>query len=80
MVAAFDTLTAEQLANDRVMAQMILETYDSMRARSSGPFHAGLEQLWQTHERLKTPLESNTDLTDGLTQAQVAATQAQVTR
>ena len=42
-----------------------------------GPFNAELEQLWQTHERLKTPLESNTDLTDGLTQAQVAARQAQ---
>ena len=75
LVAAFETLTAEQLANDRVMAQMI-GSYDSMR-EILGPFHAELEQLWQTHERLKTPLESNTDLTDRLMQAQIAATQAQ---
>ena len=75
LVAAFETLTAEQLANDRVMAQMI-GSYDSMR-EILGPFHEELEQLWQTHERLKTPLESNTNLTDRLMQAQVAATQAQ---
>ena len=75
LVAAFETLTAEQLANDRVMAQMI-GSYDSMR-EILGPFHEELEQLWQTHERLKTPLESNTDLTDRFMEAQIAATQAQ---
>ena len=75
LVAAFETLTVAQRGNDRVMTQ-VLDAYDSMRT-VLGPFNAELEQLWQTHERLKTPLESNTDLTDRLTQAQVAATQAQ---
>ena len=75
LVAAFETLTVEQRGNERVMTQ-VLDAYDSMRT-VLGPFNAGLEQLWQTHERLKTPLESNTDLTDRLMQAQVAATQAQ---
>ena len=75
LVAAFETLTDEQLGNERVMTQ-VLEAYASMRT-VLGPFHAELEQLWQTHERLTTPLESNTDLTDGLMQAQVAATQVQ---
>ena len=75
LVAAFETLTVEQRGNERVMTQ-VLDAYDSMRT-VLGPFNAELEQLWQTHERLKTPLESNTDLTDRLTQAQVAATQAQ---
>ena len=75
LVAAFEALSDEQLGNKRLMAQ-VLSAYESMRA-VLGPFHAGLEQLWQTHERLTTPLESNTDLTEQLTQAQVAATQAQ---
>ena len=56
----------------------VLDAYDSMR-EVLGPFHAELEQLWQTHERLKTPLESNADLTDRLMQAQIAATQSQET-
>ena len=75
LVAAFEALSDEQLGNKRLMAQ-VLSAYESMR-EVLGPFNAELEQLWQTHERLKTPLESNTDLTDGLMQAQVAATQAQ---
>ena len=75
LVAAFETLTVEQRGNERVMTQ-VLDAYDSMRT-VLGPFNAGLEQLWQTHERLKTPLESNTNLTDRLMQSQVAATQAQ---
>ena len=75
LIVAFETLTDAQRGNDRVMTQ-VLEAYASMRT-VLGPFHAELEQLWQTHERLTTPLESNTDLTDGLMQAQVAATQVQ---
>ena len=75
LIAAFETLTAEQLGNERVMTQ-VMEAYASMRT-VLGPFHAELERLWQTHERLKTPLASNTDLTERLMQAQIAATQAQ---
>ena len=75
LVAAFETLTVEQRGNERVMTQ-VLDAYDSMRT-VLGPFNAELEQLWQTHERLKTPLESNTDLTDRFMEAQIAATQAQ---
>ena len=76
LVAAFEELTDAQRGNERVMTQ-VLDAYDSMRT-VLGPFNAELEQLWQTHERLKTPLESNTDLTDRLMHAQIAATQAQV--
>ena len=75
LIAAFETLTVEQRGNERVMTQ-VLEAYASMR-EILGPFNAELEQLWQTHERLTTPLESNADLTDRLMQAQIAATQAQ---
>ena len=75
LVAAFEALSDEQLGNKRLMAQ-VLSAYESMR-EVLGPFHAELEQLWQTHERLTTPLESNADLTDRLMQAQIAATQAQ---
>ena len=75
LVAAFEALSDEQLGNKRLMAQ-VLSVYESMR-EVLGPFHAELEQLWQTHERLKTPLESNTALTDRFMEAQIAATRAQ---
>ena len=75
LILAFEALTTAQLGNERVMTQ-VLDAYASMRT-VLGPFHAELEQLWQTHERLKTPLQSNTDLTNRLMRAQVAATQAQ---
>ncbi len=75
LVAGFEALTDAQRGNDRLMAKVI-GRYDSMR-EILGPFHEELEQLWQTHERLKTPLESNTALTDRFMEAQIAATQAQ---